>query len=126
MTITIYQAKAGDGIKKTGVKRTDSFFNTPQEAIVEALALKKRMDTQYNNEIEWDYNGKVTGSYKKMNFLRGYLRGDKHTNPFYLQIVSLDSKEKATEHSFSKDEKLQPKEKKVFNKVLQLFKSTIK
>ncbi|WP_332695044.1 hypothetical protein [Halalkalibacter lacteus] len=122
MTSIIYQAKAGDGFKKQGLKRTNSFFNTPQEAVSEALALKEQMDTTYDNKIEWDYNGKITGSYAKMNFLRGYLGGDRKTKPFYLQIVSLESNEKVSKGSPIEAKKLNTYEKKVIKKVINLFK----
>ncbi|MFC0472395.1 hypothetical protein ACFFHM_18380 [Halalkalibacter kiskunsagensis] len=122
MTSTIYQAKAGDGFKKTGLKRTNSFFNTPREAVSEALALKEQMDLTYDNKIEWDYNGKITGSNKKLNFLRGYLGGDKETKPFYLQIVSVESPKKARKGSPIEAKKLTSNDKKVLKKVVQLFK----
>ncbi|WP_332628818.1 hypothetical protein [Halalkalibacter flavus] len=121
MTDTVYQAKAGDGFKRTGLKRTNSFFNTPQEAIVEALALKKKMDTIYNNEIEWDYNCKITGSVEKMSFLRGYLGGDRKTKPFYLQIVSFDSKDNTKLSSTTVSKKMNSNDEKIFNKVIKLF-----
>jgi hypothetical protein len=117
----IYQAKAGDGFKKKGLKRTNSFFNTPQEAVSEALALKEQMDTTYDNKIEWDYNGKITGSFKKLNFLRGYLGGDRETKPFYLQIVSVESKEIVRKNSPIEAKKLTSNDKKMFKKVVQLF-----
>ncbi|KHF39983.1 hypothetical protein [Halalkalibacter okhensis] len=121
MTNTVYQAKAGDGFKRTGLKRRNSYFNTPQEAIVEALALKEKMDVIYNNEIQWDYQGKITGSFDKISFLKGYLRGDRRTKPFYLQILSLDSIEKSKLPSSSISKKMNSEDKKIFNKVIKLF-----
>jgi hypothetical protein len=122
MTSMLYQAKAGDGFKKTGIKRTNSFFNTPKEAVSEALALKEKMDVTYKNEIQWDYNGEITGSPEKMNILRGYLGGDRETKPFYLQIVSISPKEKVSIVSPIKTKNLTPKDKKVITKVVKLFK----
>jgi hypothetical protein len=122
MASTIYQARAGDGFKKKGMKRTDSFFSTLQEAVSEVLALKEKMDSTYKNEIQWDYNGEITGSSKKMNILKGYLGGDKETNPFYLQIVSVEQKEKVSTVSPFKAKNLTPKDKKVINKVVKFLK----
>jgi hypothetical protein len=122
MTGILYQAKAGDAIKKKWLKRTNSFFNTPQEAVSEALALKEKMDTTYENGIQWDYNAKITGSSEKMNILKGYLDGDRESKPFYLQIVKVMTKEKVSSASPFKPKKITAEDKKVLKKVIRLFK----
>ncbi|MFZ3590746.1 hypothetical protein ACOI1C_16205 [Bacillus sp. DJP31] len=122
MTSVFYQAKAGDGFQKKGLKRTNFFFNTHQEAVSEVLALKERMDDTYKNDIQWDYNGEITGSSSKMKILRGYLGGDLETNPFYLQIVSTEQTDKVKTITPGKPKKLTPKYKKVIKRVEEFLK----
>ncbi|MDC3414021.1 hypothetical protein [Terrihalobacillus insolitus] len=123
MTSNLYQAKAGDGFKMTGMKRRNSFFSTPKEAVSEALALKEKMDQRYENGIEWDYNGKMTGSTNKMKILRGYLNGDRESVAFYLQIVTVkNQKEKVSVVSPKKPKTVSSKDKEVLNKVIKLLK----
>ena len=122
MTSVLYQAKAGDGFKKKGLKRTNTFFSTPQEAVSEALALKERMDVTYSNKIQWDYNKEITGSSLKMNILRGYLGGDRETKPFYLQILSVEPEKDIDAVSPIIAKKLTAKDKKVVKKVIQFLK----
>jgi hypothetical protein len=93
LTELLYQAKAGDGFTKRGIRRTNSFFSTPKDAVSEALALKEKMDSKYKNEIQWDYQTKLSGKSNKLNILRGYLKGNKDSSPFYLQIVSIEDQE---------------------------------
>jgi len=122
MTSVLYQAKAGDGFKKKGLKRTNTFFSTPQEAVSEALALKERMDVTYSNKIQWDYNKEITGSSLKMNILRGYLGGDRETKPFYLQILSVEPEKNIDAVLPIIAKKLTAKDKKVVKKVIQFLK----
>ncbi len=122
MTSMFYQAKAGDGFQKKGLKRTNFFFSTAQEAVSEVLALKERMDVTYKNDIQWDYNGEITGSSKKMKILRGYLGGDQDTNPFYLQIVSTEQSTEVKTITPSKPKKLSTKYKKVIKRVEEFLK----
>lgn len=121
MTVTIYQAKAGDGLKKAGMKRVNSFFSTPQEAVSEALALKERMDTRYKNEIQWDYDGLITGSTKKLKILKGYLGGNRNSSPFYLEISAIQSAEQARLIPPIKPKKMTSKDQKVLEKVEQFL-----
>ncbi|MDE3838867.1 hypothetical protein C0966_05680 [Bacillus methanolicus] len=121
MTIKLYQAKAGDGIKKRGIKRSDSFFRTPEEAVSEALGLKERIDKKYKNEIKWDYDGKITGSIKKMKILRGYLDGNRESLPFYLEILSIEQKDVPTVSPL-KPKKMSVEDQKVLDSVVRLFK----
>jgi hypothetical protein len=118
----LYQAKAGDGLRKKGLKRADTFFKTPLEAASEALSIKGKLDAKYQNEIQWDYDAAITGSREKAKILRGYLSGDRGTNPFYLEILSVDKPKKGV----SAVSPLQPKsitteDQKVLDNVNQLF-----
>ncbi|WP_226036870.1 hypothetical protein [Aquibacillus saliphilus] len=123
MSGILYQAKAGDGFKKEGLNRKNTFFNTPTEAVSEALALKEKMDQRYENEIEWDYSGEMTGPVKKIKILRGYLDGDRKSKPFYLQIVTVENQtEQLNVVSAKKPKKVTTKDKKVLNKVVKLLK----
>ncbi|MBM7570870.1 hypothetical protein [Aquibacillus albus] len=123
MTSTLYQAKVGDGFKMKGLNRKNSFFNTPKEAVSEAFALKERIDKRYKHGIEWDYTRKMTGSAKKVKILRGYLNGDKESEPFYLQIVTVDnSKEGILPVTPKKPKTITSKDEKVLDKVVKLFK----
>ncbi|MBD8069535.1 hypothetical protein [Bacillus sp. PS06] len=122
MTIsTVYQAQAGDGVRKKRLKRPNSFFNTPEEAVSEALALKEKMDTTYKNEIEWDYKWKMTGSSEKMKILKGYLGGDRESIAFYLQIISVEFQEEYAVVKPIKPKKVTAKDKKVITKVTKLY-----
>lgn len=121
MTSMLYQAKAGDGFRKKGVRRTNAFFNTLQEAVSEAFALKEKMDVTYKHEIQWDYTKEVTGSTSKMNILKGYLGGNKETKPFYLQIISVNSDETIDTNYSKKTKDLSDKDKKVLKKVVQFL-----
>ncbi|WP_102348948.1 hypothetical protein [Bacillus sp. Marseille-P3661] len=121
MTSIFYQAKAGDGNKKKGLKRTNSFFKTPQEAVSEALALKEKMDSTYKNEIQWDYEGKITGTSEKMKILRGYLGGDRKSEPFYLQILTVKPQDKMSAISPIQPKSVTSNDEKIINKVLQLL-----
>ncbi|AIE60022.1 hypothetical protein [Bacillus methanolicus] len=120
MTVKLYQAKAGDGIKKRGIKRSDSFFRTPEEAVSEALGLKERIDKKYKNEIHWDYEGKITGSIKKMKILRGYIDGNRKSHPFYLEILSIEQKDVPTVSPL-KPKKMSAEDQKVLDNVVRLF-----
>jgi hypothetical protein len=120
-TSMVYQAQAGDGVKKKRLKRPNSFFNTPEEAVSEALALKEKMDLTYKNEIEWDYKWKMTGSSEKMKILKGYLGGDKETIAFYLQITSLELQDEYKVGTPIKPKKVTAKDKKVMTKVTKLY-----
>jgi hypothetical protein len=120
MTEVYYQAKVGDGFQRKGLNRKNSFFNTPKEAVSEAMQLKERMDKKYKKKIVWDYEGEMTGSPKKMKILRGFLDGDRDSEPFYLQIVSVDKDGKSTVDP-NEPKKLTLKDKKVLNKVLDLL-----
>lgn len=121
MTVTSYQAKAGDGLKKAGMKRVNSFFNTPQEAVSEALALKERMDKKYKNEIQWDYDGLITGSTKKLKILKGYLGGNRDSSPFYLEISSVQSVEQTCLTPPIKPKKMTSKDQMILDKVEQFL-----
>jgi hypothetical protein len=126
MTGLSYQAKVGDGFKKKMLKRTDHWFNTPQEVVSEALALKEKMDLTYDNEIKWEYDGKVTGDSRKMNILKGYLRGDRRTKPFYLQILFIQTEDKMKTISPLQVDHLSKNDEKVYKKVVSLLKSKLK
>lgn len=121
MTNLLYQARAGDGFRKRGLKR-DTYFRTAEDAISEVLALKEKMDTKYNNEIAWDYAGDITGSSEKMKILKGYLGGDKKTDPFFLQIVSVEENDGANIDQPIQPKKLSTKDKKVINKAIKFLK----
>lgn len=114
---SVYQVKVGDGVKKKSLSRKNSYFNTPQEAISEALAFKEKMDSEYSNEIEWDYKKGITGSSQKMKILSGYLGGDKNTKPFYLQILTVALKKDFSLVQPFKPKKISVKDKKVLNNV---------
>ncbi|MCH1626307.1 hypothetical protein [Fredinandcohnia quinoae] len=88
MKVVFYQAKAGDGVRKKGMRRADTYFSTPEEAASEAISLKARLDNLYENQIQWDYEGQMTGDSKRLKILRGYLGGNRKSNPFYLEILS--------------------------------------
>lgn len=88
MKIVLYQAKAGDGIKKKSMRRANKYFSTAEEAASEAISLKARLDKLYENEIQWDYESQMTGDNRKLKILRGYLGGNRQTHPFYLEILS--------------------------------------
>jgi hypothetical protein len=113
----LYQAKAGDGFKKVGMKRSKSFFSTPQDAVSEAFALKEKMDSQYKNEIQWDYDCSIKGSADKLRILRGYLGGDRETDSFYLEISSIESIDDIQAVSPKKAKSLSTEEKKIVKKV---------
>ncbi|MBM6617008.1 hypothetical protein [Bacillus suaedaesalsae] len=121
MTNVIYQARAGDGFRKRGLKR-DTYFRSAEDAISEVLALKEKMDSKYNNEIAWDYAGEITGNTAKMKILKGYLGGDKKTDPFFLQIVSIEENDTANVDKPIHPKKISTKDKKVMNKAIKLFK----
>jgi hypothetical protein len=120
--VKLYQAKAGDGNMKKGMRRTQSFFTTPQDAVSEALALKERMDSRYANEIEWDYKSEFTGTADKMKILRGYLKGNRESTPFYLEILSVENSEKIKPVSPIKPKIVSKEDKKVLNKFIKLLK----
>ncbi|MFC0562473.1 hypothetical protein [Halalkalibacter alkalisediminis] len=123
MTGLSYQAKAGDGFKKKMLKRTDHWFNTPQEVVSEMLALKEKMDLIYENKIKWEYDGKVTGTISKMNILKGYLRGDRRTKPFYLQILSVQSDDEVRDISPLEVNKLSENDEEMSKRVVSLLKN---
>lgn len=104
------------------MNRSNSFFNTPQDAISEALALKEKMDSRYKNEIEWDYESKLSGSVEKVKILKGYLGGDKDSKAFYLQITSVELQENCSVVKPIMPKKVSSKDKKVITKVTKLFK----
>jgi len=118
-----YQAKAADGFKKKMLKRTDHWFNTPQEVVSEMLALKEKMDQTYENKIKWEYDGKVTGTLSKMNILKGYLRGDRRTKPFYLQILSAQSESERKNTSPLEVHTLSENDEKMSKRVVSLLKN---
>ncbi|MBM7662700.1 hypothetical protein JOC85_003510 [Bacillus mesophilus] len=119
-TSMVYQAQAGDGFKEKSVKRTNSFFNTLEEAVSEALALKEKMDTTYKNKIEWDYKMKITSSQNKMKILKGYLAGDKKSKAFYLQIKLVELQEEFGVVAPKKPKKISVKDKKVMTNVTKV------
>lgn len=121
MTVLLYQAKVADGIKKKGLKRMDSFFLTPEEAVSEALSLKERIDRRYGNEIQWDYNAKMTGTKDKLKILRGYLNGNRETNPFYLEIFSSEQKKNKGTIPPIIPSKVSSEDQRVIDHVTQLF-----
>ncbi|WP_078380417.1 hypothetical protein [Sutcliffiella halmapala] len=121
MSVTLYQARAGDGIKKRGLKRADTFFSTPQEAVIEALALKERMDHTYQNEIDWDYKAMLKGSTSKLKILKGYLGGNRESNPFYLEITSTEN-DKVKPVSPIKPKNVSKEDKKVEKTVVKFYK----
>lgn len=118
---SLYQAKIGDGIKQKGIKRRDTFFNTPEEAVSEAFALKEKIDGFYQNEIEWDYDGKITGSSNNLKILKGYFRGDKKSHAFYLQILSIKKTKKFSAVSPIKPSKLTAKDKKALKNAIKWY-----
>jgi hypothetical protein len=122
MASVLYQARAGDGFRKKGLKRANSFFSTAEDAVSEVLALKEKMDLTYKNEIQWDYSGEITGNPEKMKILRGYLGGDRETNAFFLQIFSVEQEGEINTVSPVMPKKLSPKDKKVISKVKKFLK----
>ncbi|WP_227938250.1 hypothetical protein [Alkalihalobacillus deserti] len=123
MTELAYQAKAGDGFKKKMLKRTDHWFYTPQEVVSEMLALKEKMDLTYENKIKWEYDGKVTGTLRKMNILKGYLKGDRRTKPFYLQILSAQPEDEIKNSSPLEANTLSEKDERMSKRVVSLLKN---
>ena len=122
MKVKMYQAKAGDGVNKSTLKRMNTFFSTPQEAIAEALCLKAKMDTKYHEQIQWDFEGKITGSKEKVKILKGYLDGDRKTHPFYLEVQASEQlKDVPTVSPLKVKKGLSAKEKKVVKKAENLF-----
>jgi hypothetical protein len=113
----LYQAKVGDGFKQVGMKRANSFFSTPQDAVSEAFALKEKMDSKYKNEIQWDFDSTIKGTTERFRILRGYLGGDRETHSFYLEISSMEPLENAQVVSPKKAKNITSEEKKVAKKV---------
>jgi hypothetical protein len=122
MIVKLYQAKAGDGSTKKGLRRTQSYFTTPQDAVSEALALKERMDSKYTNEIEWDYKSDFTGTSDKMKILKGYLNGNRESTAFYLEILCSENTEKIKPVSPIKPKSVTKEDKKVLNRVVKMLK----
>jgi hypothetical protein len=122
MKVKLYQARAGDGVNMSTLKRMNTFFGTPQDAIAEALCLKEKMDAKYNEKIQWDFEGKITGSSEKVKILKGYLDGDRKSHPFYLEVQSSEQLKDVPTVSPLKGKKgLSTKEKKVIKKAETLF-----
>jgi hypothetical protein len=121
MTVIVYQAQVADGIRKKGIKRMNSFFKTPEEAVEEALSLKEKLDSRYDNQIKWDYSKKITGTLEKMKILKGYLGGDVNSSAFYLQITSSEIQKNLKLATPSKPKKVSAKDKKVISKVAKIF-----
>jgi hypothetical protein len=122
MLIKLYQAKAGDGSKKKGLRRTKSYFSTPEDALSEAFALKEKMDSRYENEIEWDYQGDFTGTTEKMKILRGYLNGNRESTAFYLEILSIENNDGIKPVSPYKPKSVTKDDKKISTRVMKKFK----
>lgn len=120
-TSTVYQAQAGDGFRNKRMRRTNSYFNTPEEAVSEALAMKEKMDLTYKNEIEWDYDRKITGSVEKMKILKGYLVDDEGPKVFYLQISSFELQKEYRIVLPKNPQKVSSKDKKVITRVTKLY-----
>ncbi|HWO75117.1 MAG TPA: hypothetical protein VNM69_04255 [Bacillus sp. (in: firmicutes)] len=121
MTSSLYQAKVGDGIKQKGIKRTDSLFSSPKEAITEAFALKKKIDGQYNHKIEWDYDGEITGTSSNLKILKGYLNGDQESHAFYLQILSIKKSDKHSVISPIQPSQLSAKDQKALDNAVKWY-----
>lgn len=121
MTVIVYQAQVADGIRKKGIKRMNSFFKTPEEAVEEALSLKEKLDSRYDNQIKWDYSKKITGTLEKMKILKGYIGGDGDSSAFYLQITSSEIQKDLKLATPSKPKKLSAKDKTVMTKVAKIF-----
>jgi hypothetical protein len=122
MKVKLYQARAGDGVNMSTLKRMNTFFCTPKDAIAEALCLKEKMDAKYNEKIQWDFEGKITGSSEKVKILKGYLDGDRKSHPFYLEVQSSEQLKDVPTVSPLKGKKgLSAKEKKVIKKAETLF-----
>jgi hypothetical protein len=119
MIVKLYQAKAGDGQKKKGLRRTESFFTTPNDAVSEAFALKERMDSRYSNEIEWDYQSAFTGTADKMKILKGYLNGNRDSTPFYLEILCVKDSAKIKPVSPIKPKNVTQQDKNIITKVVK-------
>jgi NDP-sugar pyrophosphorylase family protein len=121
MTVIGYQAQVADGIRKKGIKRANSFFKTPEEAVEEAFSLKEKLDTRYKNQIKWDYSKKITGTLEKMKILKGYLDGDEDSSAFYLQITTSEIQRNLKLSTPSKPKKFTTNDKKVMTKVAKIF-----
>ncbi len=121
MSCLLFQAKAGDGIKKRGLKRSDTFLGTAEDAVSEALGLKERMDKTYKNNITWDYEELLKGSTTKVKILKGYLDGDKSSNPFYLEISTSENADK-TAVAPIKPKKISKQDKKILKNVVSFYK----
>lgn len=121
MTVIGYQAQVADGLRKKGIKRINSFFKTPEEAVEEAFSLKEKLDSRYKNQIKWDYSKKITGTLEKMKILKGYLGGDEDSNAFYLQITTSEIKRNLKLATPSKPKKVSVNDKKVMSKVTKIF-----
>lgn len=122
MLIKLYQAKAGDGSKKKGLRRMKSYFSTPEDALSEAFALKEKMDSRYENEIEWDYQGDFTGTPEKMKILRGYLNGNRESTAFYLEILSVENNDGIKPVSPYKPKSVTKDDKKISTRVMKKLK----
>ncbi|MED4401765.1 hypothetical protein [Metabacillus fastidiosus] len=120
--MVVYQARVGDGFREKGLKRTNSYFSTPKEAVTEALALKKKIDSLYKNEIKWDYSEEVTGPAEKMKILKGYLSGHEKSKAFYLQIISMKRQEEFSIVPPIKLKNISSDDEKMMTKVVKLFK----
>ncbi|MCM3616005.1 hypothetical protein M3936_00285 [Sutcliffiella horikoshii] len=121
MTCLLFQAKAGDGIKKRGLKRSDTFLETAEDAVSEAFGLKERIDKTYKNNISWDYEESMKGSTTKIKILKGYLNGDKSSNPFYLEISTLEIADK-TAVAPIKPKKISKQDKAIQKNVISFYK----
>ena len=122
MTVKLYQARAGDGVNMSTLKRINTFFGTPQDAIAEALCLKEKIDAKYNKKIQWDYEAKITSKNEKVKILKGYLDGDRKSHPFYLEVQSSEQLKNVPTVSPLKVKKgLSAKELKVVKNAEHLF-----
>jgi hypothetical protein len=121
MTNVLFQARAGDGLKKRGLKRADTFLKTAEEAVSEALGLKERMDHTYKNDITWDYGEMLKGSTNKVKILKGYLGGDRTTNPFYLEISTTENDERKAVAPI-KPKNISKEDKKILKNVVRFYK----
>ncbi|WP_246942956.1 hypothetical protein [Bacillus pinisoli] len=115
----VYQAQVGDGVREKSVKRTNSFFNTIEEAVLEAMALKEKMDATYKNNIDWDYTKEITRTANKVKILKGYHAGGE-TKPFYLQIKAVECQDSYSIVIPKKPKKMTVQDEKVLSTVMKL------
>jgi hypothetical protein len=85
--VNVYQAVFGDGEKQEEfVSR--NYQPSAKMAILDGIHMAETMnETEYQNQIEWDKQPRLTGSRKDLRIMIGYLEGIEHK--FYIDIRTM-------------------------------------